>query len=130
MYEAVTKITVSSSPNKKQLMVMKAKAMRSGAWFKVLKRIDRVLLDLTIKVIDNVRSAKLAKSVSDILGKLENAVQGASSRFYEAGLPLAQKISNICQKIGNPSASSWAYDSSFIKFLGVLQVNADKTFAL
>ncbi|MCL2358314.1 MAG: hypothetical protein LBH74_08635 [Nitrososphaerota archaeon] len=123
-------MAITSSPNKKQLLVMKTKAMRSGAWFRVLKRIDRALLDLTIKVIDNVRSAKLAKSVTEILGKLENAIKDPSSRFYEVGMPLAQKISIMCQKLGNLSASGWAYDSSFIKFLGVLQVNADKTFTL
>jgi len=110
--------------------VVKTRALRSGAWFSVLRRIDRVLLDLTIKVIDTIRSEKLAKSVSDILRKLENAVQGASSCFYAAGLPLVQKISVICQKFGNFYASGWVYDFSFITFLGVLQVNANKTFSL
>jgi hypothetical protein len=130
MCVAITKFTASFSPNKKQLLVVKAKAMRSGVWFKALKRIDRVLLDLTINVIDNIRSAKLAKSVSEILEKLGNAVKDFSSRFYEAGLPLAKKLSTVCQKIGALSANSWVHDSSFIKFLGVLQVNANKTFTL
>ncbi|MDR1992289.1 MAG: hypothetical protein LBQ98_02140 [Nitrososphaerota archaeon] len=108
---------------------MKTKAMRSGAWFKVLRKIDRALLDLTITVIDNIRSAKLAKSISEILEKLKNAINSLSNHFYATGLPLAQKISLSGQKIGNHSAISWQYDISFIKFLGVLQVNANKTFS-
>ena len=48
--------------DKKQLVNLKTKAMRSGAWFKALQRIDRVLFDLTIRVVDTIRSAKLAKS--------------------------------------------------------------------
>jgi len=49
--------------NKKQLVNLKTKAMRSGAWFKALQRIDRVLFDLTIRVVDNIRSSTLAKSI-------------------------------------------------------------------
>ena len=52
--------------DKKQLVNLKTKAMRSGAWFKALQRIDRVLFDLTIRVVDNIRSAKLVKSIRTV----------------------------------------------------------------
>jgi hypothetical protein len=116
-------------PNKKQLMNLKTKAMRSGAWFKALQRIDRVLFDLTIKVVDNIRSTQLAKSILGLTGKLENAMKGSFSiRLNEIGLPLAQKISFTAQRLGNLSASSWVFDSSFAIFLAVMNINNVKIF--
>lgn len=115
--------------NKKQLVNMKTKAMRSGAWFKVLQRIDRVLFDLTIRVVSNIRSARLAKSILVLTRKLENANQGSfSMHLREIGLPMAQKISSMAQKIGNTSAITWAFDSSFAVFLAVMDVNNSRIF--
>jgi hypothetical protein len=115
--------------NKKQLVNLKMKAMRSGTWFKVLQRIDRVLFDLTIRVVDNIRSAQLAKSILVLTKKLENAVKGSFSiRLIEIGLPLAQKISFTAQRLGNLSAISWVFDSSFAIFLAVIHINNVKIF--
>jgi ribosome maturation protein Sdo1 len=115
--------------DKKQLVNMKTKAMRSGAWFKTLQRIDRALLDLTIRVVDNIRSAKLAKSIYALTRKLEDAIKnGFSSRLRTIGLPLAQQISFAAQKLGNISAGEWASDSSFVIFLAVMHINNVKIF--
>jgi hypothetical protein len=115
--------------DKKELVNLKTKAMRSGAWFKALQRIDRVLFDLTIRVVDTIRSAKLAKSIAGLTTKLECAVKSSfSSRLREIGLPLAQKISFMAQKLGNISAGGWVFDSSFAVFLAVMHVNNVKMF--
>jgi len=58
--------------SKNRLRELKTKAMRSGAWFTALQRIDRVLFDLIIRVVDNIRSAKLAKSIALLTRKLED----------------------------------------------------------
>jgi hypothetical protein len=98
--------------------------MRSGAWFKALQRIDRVLFDLTIRVVDNIRGAKLAKSIAVVTRKLEDAMKSSFSNcLKEIGLPLAQKISFTAQKLGNISAVDWAFDSSFAIFLAVMHMN-------
>ena len=111
--------------DKKRLVNLKTKAVRSGAWFKVLTRIDRVLFDLTIRVVDNIRSARLAKSILTIARKLEDAMKSSfSSRLKEIGLLLVQKISFTAQKLGNISASGWVLDSSFADFLAVMHLNA------
>ena len=121
-------VDASSFLNKKQLVNLKTKAMRSGVWFKTLLRIDRVLFDLTIRVVDNIRSAQLAKSIHTLTKKLENAIKdGFSSRLRSIGLPMAQKISITAQKLGNISAGDWAFDSSFAIFLAVMQVNNVKS---
>ena len=111
--------------DKKRLVNLKTKAMRSGAWFKALQRIDRVLFDLTIRVVDNIRSAKLEKSIVVIVRKLEyNTKSNFSGRLKEIGFLLVQKISSLAQKLGNVSATDWVFDSSFADFLAVMHVNA------
>ena len=115
--------------NRKQLVNLKTKAVRSGAWFKALQRIDRVLFDLTIRVVDNIRSAKLAKSMLILIRKLEAAIaSNFSIRLRKIGLLLAQKISCIAQKLGNVSAGNWFLDSSFAMFLAVMRINDAKAF--
>ena len=108
---------------------MKTKAMRSGAWFKALQRIDRVLFDLTIRVVDTIRSARLAKSIAVLAKKLENALKSNFSRRLRViGLPLAQKISFTAQRLGNISAADWPFDSSFVIFLALMHSNNGKIF--
>jgi hypothetical protein len=103
--------------------------MRAGVWFRALRRIDRVLIELTIRVVDSVRSVTLARSISALVGKLEGIMESTVSRAVrEVGFPLAQKLSLVTQKWGNVSAESWASDSSFARFLAVMYINDPKTF--
>lgn len=107
-----------------QLVKLKFKAMRAGVWFRALPRIDRVLVDLTIKVAEHIRSPHLAKSIFTILGKLEGLLESSVLKSLKLiGRPLAEKISLTAQKLGNSSAKSWANDSSFAFFLAILQTN-------
>jgi hypothetical protein len=115
--------------NKAQLVKLKLKAMRAGVWFRALPRIDRALVDLTIKVASNVRSVTLAKNLLAVMRKLEGIMESRLSRaLREVGFPLAQKLSLVAQKWGNTSAKSWSSDSSFVNFLGVMHINEPKTF--
>jgi hypothetical protein len=119
----------SSYLNKTQLMKLRLKAVRAGVWFRALPRIDRVLVDLTIKVASSIRSFTLAKSLLAVIRKLEGFLESSLSRaLREVGLPLAQKLSLTAQKWGNPSARNWASGSSFAFFLAVLHINDPKTF--
>ena len=118
--------------DKAQLVKLKLKAMRFGVWFKALRRIDRVLIDLTIKVARyTVRSVALVKSIRAVMEKLEGLLESGLSRVIrEVGFPLAQKVSSLAQKWGNTSANEWSSDSSFVSFLVVLSINEPKTFKL
>jgi hypothetical protein len=110
--------------NRIQLMKLKTKAIRAGVWFKALPRIDRVLVDLTIKVAENIHSAFLAKSIFAVVGKLEGLLESSILKALKlVGCPLAKKISSIGQKWGNASSANWATDSSFIFFLAVMHTN-------
>ena len=115
--------------SKEQLVKLRLRAVRAGVWFRALPRIDRVLVDLTIRVAGSVRSATLAKNLLAVTRKLEGLLENSLLRtFRKVGMSLAQKISLVAQKWGNTSAKIWASDVSFIKFLAVMYINTPKTF--
>jgi hypothetical protein len=119
----------SQNPNsnfidRTQLIKLKMKAMRSGVWFRALRRIDRVLIDLTIKVVGNIRSITLAKSILSITRKLEALLESRFVRaIREIGFSLAHKLSLLAQKWGNKAAKEWANDSGFVRYLAVMKLN-------
>ena len=109
----------------KTLNETKKHALRRGIWFKALNRIERGIIDLTVKYVDNIKSAKLAKVLTAILAKLQTKTETMLDRLVRTiGLSLAQKISNIAVSWGNHSASMWANDPIFARFL---VVNSTKT---
>jgi ribosome maturation protein Sdo1 len=123
MPNTATRENSSSFINKTQLLKIKQKAMRAGVWFQALPRIDRVLVDLSIKVAVNIRSFTLANNIRAVMKKLEALMESKLSQAIRLiGLPLAQKISSIAQKWGNATAKLWASDSSFVCFLAVTNV--------
>ena len=115
---------------KSQLMKLKLKAMRAGVWFKALPRIDRVLLDLTIRVAGSVRSFTLAQKVLTVIRKLESVME---SRFLRAvrenGFPIARKLGLIAQRWGNTTAKNWESDEGFARYLAAKSLNEPKLFS-
>ncbi len=110
-------------------MKFKAKAMRAGLWFRSLPKIDRALIELTIKVKSTVRSVALANCLFAVMRKLEGLLVPRLSRaIREVGFPFAQKLSSIAHEWGNPSAKGWALDFSFMTFLAVIHINGPKGF--
>jgi hypothetical protein len=98
--------------------------MRSGMWFKALQRIDRVLVNLTIKVASNVRSFTLAKSILTITRKLGELLETKLSRTMRAiGFPIARKISMSAQKWGNKRAKEWVSDMGFVQYLAIMNIS-------
>jgi len=105
--------------------------MRRRVWFKVLNRVERIILDLTIKCVETVRSPKLTGIVATIIDKLANAVKSQLKRLMEdIGCPLARKLSQIAQNWGSVSATRWAEDHDFIQYLTVTCINTPAMFKL
>lgn len=109
---------------KTQLVKIKLRAMRAGVWFRALPRIDRVLVDLTIKVADSIRSASLARCIFSVTRKLEALLESRLARsIREFGFPLACKLSLFAQKWGYSRAVEWAKDAEFARYLAVMRFN-------
>jgi len=107
---------------------LRLKALRRGVWFRDLKHEERKLLDLTIRVVEKVRSFLLAKIVSRIVGKLCEAMESRIFRLMRTeGRSLAEKISKIGQAWGNRAAKSWAGDRGFMQYLTVSNLSSFKT---
>ena len=66
MFKTAQQNNTSNFLSKAQLVKLKLKAMRSGVWYRALPRIDRVLVDLTIKVAETIRSPHLARCILSV----------------------------------------------------------------
>ena len=112
------------------LMKLKLKAMRAGVWFKALPRIDRVLVDLTIRVAGAVRSFTLAQNLLAVVRKLECVMESKFVRAVkEIGFPIARRLGLVAQKWGNRSAKSWECDKDFARYLAAMSFNEPKLFS-
>lgn len=103
---------------------LKHKAIRNRLWFSALGRIDRVLIDVTLRVAKSVRSVTLARALYSVMKKLESAFQNRIWNVVQnTGFLLARKLSMLAQNWGNSYAQNWAFDESFAKFLAIMHMN-------
>lgn len=109
---------------KAQLMKLKKEAIRRHVWFTSLQRIDRVLVDLTIRVGTNVRSAILAKSILTVARKLHEVFQNKLVHAVnQIGVPLARKLSQLAQAWGNKTARAWTDNTGYARYLTIMRLN-------
>jgi len=108
---------------------MRTLAVRRGVWYRVLTRIERSCVDLTIRVVDEVRSQALVGVLFSVLKKLEEAVESGVARLMRGvGVTAAGRLGSLAQSWGNKSAASWGADSQFARFLAVSYMNLPAAF--
>lgn len=106
------------------LVKIRARALRSRIWFKALSRVERAVVDLTIKCVKNVRSSVLAETISTILDKILHTLEeNFVTRAETVGQEIAEKLSAVAKSWGNKACSTWKCDKRFIRFLGVNALN-------
>lgn len=111
-----------------KLLKVKNLALRHGIWFKALSRLERGVIDLTIKCVDIIKSPKLAEVLAAIVQKLQQATESTSERLTRTiGIPFAKRISGIAVSWGNKTAMNWSNDLSFAAFLAVMKT-ADNVY--
>jgi hypothetical protein len=122
----VMKSSFSKLPiHRDELAKIKQKALRHRIWFKVLSKIERIQIDLTIRLVERVKSSYLAKVLFAVVKKLFDALESPVKRLMrEVGAKLAYKISQVGKRLGHKSAEKWAEDQGFIQFLTVTYMNA------
>jgi len=98
---------------------LKTRALRKRVWYRVLDRIERGLLDLTIRWVDNVRSRRLTEMLLRILAKLARAMEQGMARVLVVGRELALQASVFGVRWGNDQAYAWRFDESFWRGLGL-----------
>ena len=101
----------------RRLAGVKTRALRKRVWYRVLDRVERGLLDLTIRWVDNVRSGRLTEMLLRILAKLARAMEQGMARVLVVGRELALRASVLAVGWGNVEAYSWRLDRGF--WLGI-----------
>lgn len=98
--------------------------MRRGLWFRTLNRLDRALVDLTLKVSSTIRSGMLAKGILLVMRKLQTQLESKVDRATrEIGFPLTAKLGMFATSWGYKAALEWANDDGFARYWAVMKLN-------
>lgn len=115
----------------KELARIRAMAIRRGNWHKILNKPERALFNLTIRIVEEIRSSVLSRVLVSIIAKLQvKSKRGLASSLHSYGLPIAENIGKIAQAWGNASAAKWSADRAFVRFLEVLCLNTNCTYTV
>lgn len=86
-------------------------------------------MNLTIRVVDEVRSHRLAGVLNAIVSRLEDALESSFMRnAYQSGRVLAEKHVRIACSWGNKDALAWVGDRGYVLYLGVSSMYALRMF--
>ena len=115
----------------RKLFEVRKFALRHGVWFRALSRIERGVVDLTVRYVGVIRSTKLAKVLTAILEKLVLAAESVVDKMVRSvGFAQARKISGVAFSWGYCGALAWAEDCGFARFLAVMHMNGSGFFRL
>jgi hypothetical protein len=119
----------SSDPSlltREGLEALRRRALRSKAWFR-LERVERAVVELTIKVVERVKNATLAGIILRIVDKLRQWMKPSLKEVaLSIGRPLTERIARVAEAWGNHEAKEWLKDPGFILYLGVSWLNTPK----
>lgn len=108
----------------KELTRVKTMAIRQGTWYRRLNVTERALLSLAVRIVKEIRSNVLSRSLASIVDKLRFKTEGGSAaRLHNLGQGLAERISRIAYRWGNSSAAKWSVDDGFARFLTILYIH-------
>lgn len=101
-----------------KLIEAKKLALKRHLWFRNLSRVERGIIDPTVRYVENIKRIKLANVVTAILSELQSANESTVDKLVKkVGLPLARKISEMAVSWGNHLAHKWAEDYAFARYL-------------
>jgi len=100
------------------LIRLKTRGLRRRLWYSTLSRMERGLVDLTIRWVDKVRSGLMAETLLRILVKLAMALETGMGRVLGRGRVLAVRASELAVGWGNGSAFYWRFETAFANALG------------
>src|SRR2546428_13911967 len=83
------------------LVGLKIRGLRRRVWFWALDRMERGLVDLTIRWVDKVRSGRMTETLMRILEKLAQALETGVGRVLGRGRELAARASELAVEWSN-----------------------------
>jgi len=107
------------------LVLMRRKALRKRVWFTDLSRMERALVDLTVRCVERVRSSTLAAMLRSIVKRVAMALRSPVEQLtVEVGGFLARKFAALAASWGHSDALTWASDGEFARYLAIMHINA------
>ena len=105
---------------RQDLVRVRTNALRQKVWFKVASRLERGIVDLTIRCVEKIQSPILARIVSKIINDLEQVLANNFLKTVEkVGHKIVGRLCMIALSWGSTRASAWKHDVDFVRFLGV-----------
>ena len=98
---------------------LRTRALRQQVWFRALDHLERGLVDLTIRWVDQVKSGRLRRVLMEILAKLVRALDIGMVKDLERGKTWAARSSDLAVRWGNMQAYRWRFEEAFQRFLGL-----------
>ncbi len=111
------------------LVDIRNRSVDKKIWFRTLSHFERSLINLTITVVDEVKSSKLSGILNSIILRLEDAFESSfQRRAWQKGRAMAEKLVQIAYSWGYKAALEWLKDRTYALYLGVSSMNALKMF--
>ena len=109
--------------SKELLREVRGIALRKRVWYRALDEIERGIVNLTISVVESVKSPTLVREISKILAKLREAFKSAFIKHVEDyGFRKLMDVINVAVGFGNVEALRWGSES-FARLLAVNNFN-------
>jgi len=110
--------------NRQDLVKIKSRALRTKVWFRAISKVERAIIDLTIKCVDKIRSRMLAGTISAIVAKiLQCLVEAFMTKADRVGHEIVERLCSVGERWGTKAFYPWKRDKTFIRFLGVNALN-------
>jgi hypothetical protein len=94
------------------LRAVRGLALRKRVWYRALDGLERGIVNLTIKLVESVKSLRLAETISEIMLKLEGILKSKYTRQLEAyGYSKMREVIAAAVRLGCKEALSWASES-------------------
>lgn len=102
---------------------VRKKALRRGVWYTTLDNIERGIIFLTSRIVDQVRSSALGIEIVKILAKLKDALKSRFvRRMEEYGFRRVRILAAQAGEWGYNAAETWSSDLGFVRYVTLLDV--------
>jgi len=83
-------------------------ALRKRVWYRALNSLERGIVNLTIKLVDRLKSLRLVETLVEIMLKLEGVLKSEYARHLEAyGYSKMRAVIDAALRLGCSVALSW-----------------------
>ena len=98
--------------------------MRKRVWYNSIDSLERGIVNLTISLIENIKSLTLFRVLKSILKKIKESSKSFFIRYHEKyGLAKAEKVVKLAVSYGCEYATTWLNYSSFSRLLTLNDMN-------